>query len=90
MLILLLSSSTPRNSHTQRQHATSPDFRFSRSGTTKLLARFTRNERRRMERRKASGMREKRCGVSGGLAAAVRSGKKKFFTANMLNECGEK
>lgn len=34
-----------------------------------------------MERRKASGIREKRCGVSGAL---VRSGKKKFFTANMM------
>lgn len=34
-----------------------------------------------MERRKASGIRENRCGVSGALA---RSGRKKFLTANIL------
>lgn len=70
-------------SHLHR-HCTSPDLRFSRSGTTKLLARLTRSDRRRMERRKASGILEKRCGVSGAL---VRSGRKKFFTANMLIDC---
>lgn len=37
-----------------------------------------------MERRKASGILEKRCGVSG---AFVRSGRKKFLTANMLIDC---
>lgn len=73
-------------SHLHR-HCTSPDLRFSRSGTTKLLARLTRSERLRMERRKASGIREKRCGVSGAL---VRSGKKKFFTANMMLRCNGK
>lgn len=37
-----------------------------------------------MERRNASGILEKRCGVSG---AFVRSGRKKFLTANMLIDC---
>lgn len=57
----------------------SPDLRFSLSGTTKLLARFTRNDLLLIERRKASGMRENFV-----ASGAFRSGKKKFLTANIL------
>lgn len=60
-----------------------PDFRFSaRSGATiSDLVRFTRNDRRRMERRNDSGMREN---LPGSSAVGLRSGKKKFFTASIV------
>lgn len=62
-----------------------PDLRFSaRSGATiSDLVRFTRNDRRRIERRNDSGMRENFAG-SPAPAVALRSGKKKFFTASIV------
>lgn len=57
-----------------------PDFLFSlSSGTINDLVRLILSDRRRIERIKASGIREN-FGVSG----ALRSGKKKFFTANIV------
>lgn len=55
-----------------------PDFRFSRSGTTSDLVRLTRNDLRRMERRKDSGIRENF------VVSGLRSGRKKFLTANIV------
>lgn len=55
------------------------DLRFSRSTIT-VFGRLIRSERRLIDRRNASGMREN-LAASGG---AFRSGRKKFFTANIV------
>lgn len=54
-----------------------PDFRFS--GTTNDFVRLTRNDRRRIERKNVSGIR-----LNLGVSGAFRSGRKKFFTANIV------
>lgn len=60
-----------------------PDFRFS--DTTSDFVRLTRNDRRRIERKNVSGIR-----LNLGVSGALRSGRKKFFTANIviLSEVG--
>lgn len=54
-----------------------PDFRFS--DTTNDFVRLTRNDRRRIERKNVSGIR-----LNLGVSGAFRSGRKKFFTANIV------
>lgn len=60
-----------------------PDFLFSlRSGATiRLFVLLTRNDRRRIERKNVSGIREN-LPLSGGCC--LRSGRKKFFTASIV------
>lgn len=69
------------NQYTHAKHI--PDFLFSaRSGATiRLFVRFTRNDRRRIERRNVSGIREN-LPLSAGCC--LRSGRKKFFTASIV------
>lgn len=67
----------PRHLNGRKFEFLLPDFRFS--DTTNDFVRLTRNDRRRIERKNVSGIR-----LNLGVSGALRSGRKKFFTANIV------